>query len=134
MADTRDLVRRSVLFGVQILRDTGAGVADAARELADPRRSLEQELEQARREGRWLSDAEREDLERAALAHQQRRRTLLALLVISALVPPFWPLVLLWAGLLWRPRTTRRLLWIALTALGLLVVGVAVLLVWLLLR
>lgn len=138
MADTRDLVRRTVLVGVQLLRDVGAGVRDAAQELADPRiahqRTHEQELELARQQGRWLSDAERADLDLVAQTRLQRRRTLLVLLVISALLPLFWPLVPLWAGLLWWPRTTRRLLWFALTAVGLLVVGVVVLVIWLLLR
>ena len=138
MADTRDRVRRSVLVGVQILRDVGAGVRDAAKELADPRialqRTREQELELARQQGRWLSDAERDNLEQAAQGRLQRRRTLLVLLVISALLPLLWPLVPLWAGLLWWPRTTRRVLWFGLTAAGLLLVAVVVLVIWLLLR
>lgn len=138
MAEPREFVRRSVLLGAQLLRETTAGVRDAARELADPasarQRSHELELERARREGRWLSDAEREDLELAAQARDQRRRTLVVLLVISVLVPLLWPLVPLWLGLLIWPRTTRRLLWLALTALGLLLMAVGVLVVWLLLR
>ena len=138
MAEPREFVRRSVLLGARLLRETAAGVRDAARELADPasarQRSHELELERARREGRWLSDAEREDLELAAQARDQRRRTLVVLLVISVLVPLLWPLVPLWLGLLLWPRTTRRLLWLALTALGLLLIAVGVLVVWLLLR
>lgn len=138
MAEPRELVRRSVLLGARLLRETAAGVRDAARELADPasarQRSHELELERARREGRWLSDAEREDLELAAQARDQRRRTLVVLLVISVLVPLLWPLLPLWLGLLLWPRTTRRLLWLALTALGLLLIAVGVLVVWLLLR
>lgn len=138
MAEPREFVRRSVLLGAQLLRETAAGVRDAARELADPasarQRSHELELERARREGRWLSDAEREDLELAAQARDQRRRTLVVLLVISVLVPLLWPLLPLWLGLLLWPRTTRRLLWLALTALGLLLMAVGVLVVWLLLR
>ena len=138
MAEPREFVRRSVLLGAQLLRETAAGVRDAARELADPasarQRSHELELERARREGRWLSDAEREDLELAAQARDQRRRTLVVLLVISVLVPLLWPLLPLWLGLLLWPRTTRRLLWLALTALGLLLMALGVLVVWLLLR
>lgn len=138
MAEPREFVRRSVLLGAQLLRETAAGVRDAARELADPasarQRSHELELERARREGRWLSDAEREDLELAAQARDQRRRTLVVLLVISVLVPLLWPLLPLWLGLLLWPRTTRRLLWLALTALALLLMAVGVLVVWLLLR
>ena len=138
MTDTRDRVRRTVLFGARLLQDTTAGVLDAARELADPRIARErtrlQELQLAQREGRWLSDAEQDELDQVERSRLQRRRTLLILLVISVLLPPFWPLAPLWAGWLWWPRTTRRLLTWALIALGLCVVGVVLLLVWLLLR
>lgn len=127
-----------MISGARLLHDTTAGVLDAARELADPRfarqRAREQELQLAQREGRWLSDAEREALNLAEQTRLQRRRTLLILLVISVVLPPFWPLVPMWVGLLWWPRTTRRLLWIAGSALGVLVIAVVVLLVWLLLR
>ena len=138
MVEPREFVRRSVLFGAHILRETSAGVRDAARDLSDPAGARERaqalELERAKREGRWLSDAEREELELTAQARQQRRRTLAALLAVSVLVPLLWPLVPLWLGLLLWPRTTRRLLWLAGTALGVVVIAVGVLVVWLLLR
>jgi hypothetical protein len=138
MTDTRDQVRRTVVSGARLLHDTTAGLLDAVRELADPRiaheRTRQQELQRAQRQGRWLSDAEQLALERSEQARQQRRRMLLILLLISVVLPPLWLLAPVWAGLLWWPHGTRRLLGWAFIALGLLVVGVAVLLVWLLLR
>lgn len=80
---------------------------------------LERDLELARRHGRWLSDEEQ------VLVEQQRvyRRKLVALLVVSVVVPPLWPLALVLSlGLLF-PVTTRRI------ALGL---GVGVVLLGLL--
>ena len=138
MSRLREGVRRSVVLGASLLREASAGVLDAVGQLADPRRVRQQrlhdELEQAREEGRWLSDDERAQ----RLVEQQRvfsrRRLLLGLLVISLLLPPSWLLVPIWCGLLWWPRTTRRLLVVA----AALAVAVAVLLVvallWLLLR
>jgi hypothetical protein len=76
---------------------------------------LEQELEQARRHGRWLADDEREALALAqqqqaetALAQRRQRRKLLILTVVCVLIPPLWPMAL--ALVLYRlfPRTTRR--------------------------
>lgn len=137
MADTRDWVRRSLLVGVRIVQNATAGVVDAAHELADPRvarrRLRDQELELAQQQGRWLSDDERAAAALAEQARLQRRRTLLTLLVISLLVPLFWPLALVWAGLLWWPRTTGRVLWIGLSGLGLMLLSGIALLVWLLL-
>lgn len=138
MSGIRDGVRRSVVLGASLLREAGAGVLDAVGELADPHRAQQQrlhdELEQARREGRWLSDDERAH----RLADQQRgsqqRRLLLVLLVISLLLPPLWLLVPVWCGLLWWPRITRRLLVFALALGALLAVLVVVALLWLLLR
>ncbi len=138
MSRLREGVRRSVLIGASLLREAGAGVLDAVGELADPRRTQQQrlqaELEQARQEGRWLSDDERAHRLAQQQRRSERRRVLLVLLVISLLLPPFWPLVPIWCGLLWWPATTRRLLVIAasLAAAGAALLVVALL--WLLLR
>ncbi|MFZ9229377.1 MAG: hypothetical protein ACO23C_01845 [Prochlorococcaceae cyanobacterium] len=76
---------------------------------------LEQELEQARRLGRWLADDEREALAlaqqqqaEAALAHRRRRRKLLLLTGFCVLIPPLWPLALGLVLYLLFPRTTKR--------------------------
>ena len=138
MSRLREGVRRSVLIGASFFREASAGVLDAVGELADPRRSQQQrlhaELEQARQEGRWLGDDERAHRLAEQQRRSERRRLLLVLLVISLLLPPFWPVLPIWCGLLWWPKTTRRLLVIA---AGLAAAGVALLVVallWLLLR
>lgn len=76
---------------------------------------LEQELEQARRHGRWLADDEREALAlaqqqqaEAALAQRRQRRKLLILTVVCVLIPPLWPLALALVLYLLFPRTTKR--------------------------
>jgi len=96
--------------------------------------TLERELAEARRRGRWLSDEERQALENTrqqqerqlALGRQQRRRLML-LLVVCLLLPPFWPLALGLAAYLLFPRTTLRLGVVALVLLVLLGVGLAAL-------
>ena len=63
MVPLRDGVRRGVLNAASLFRDVGAGVVDAARELASPdarqQSQLHDELELAQIHGRWLSDDER---------------------------------------------------------------------------
>lgn len=96
--------------------------------------TLERELAEARRRGRWLSDDERQALEIArqqqaqqrALGRQQRLRLVL-LLVVCLLLPPFWPLALGLTAYLLFPRTTLRLGVVALALLVLLGVGLAAL-------
>lgn len=89
-----------------------------------------QELEQARRLGRWETDEDR----RLLLEHDARQllnragRGLALGLVVSAwLVPPLWPVALL-GSLRAFPRTTRRLL-LALLASGALGLATLALLV-----
>ena len=96
--------------------------------LALPVSRLEQELELAREQGRWLSDEELVALEQQQADQRKLQRRLLVMLALSVLVPLFWPLVPVFAGLLLFPRTTRRVLLLALVAALLLMV----LLVWLL--
>ena len=138
MVPLRDGVRRGVLSAAYLLREAGAGVLDAARELASPdarqQSQLHDELELACSHGRWLSDDEREQLQALNLRRAQRRRVLLVLLVISLLLPPLWLLLPIWIGLLWWPQTTGRLLvWLSAAAIT-LVGALVVLLLWLLLR
>ena len=103
--------------------------------------ALEQELAEARRRGRWLSDDERQQLEldRQALELEQQqdrqrlllslrqRWRLLVLLGVCLLLPPFWPLALGITTYLLFPRTTLRLGVVALALLVLLGVGLAAL-------
>jgi len=96
--------------------------------------TLERELAEARRRGRWLSDDERKALEslaqeqaqQLALGRSQRLR-LLVLLAVCLLLPPFWPLALGLTAYLLFPRTTLRLGVVALALLVLLGVGLAAL-------
>ena len=81
-----------------------------------PAHQLEQELEQARLHGRWLSDDERAALaeqqrQQAALAEQQRlhRRKLIILTAVCAVIPPLWPVALGLTLWLLFPRTIQRL-------------------------
>jgi hypothetical protein len=117
-----------------------AAPADAGRP-----RQLERELEEARRLGRWLSDDEREALAEAdqravqrQLEQQRQRRSLLLLVGVCLLLPPFWPLALGLIAYLLFPHTTRKVTIVlaALAALGVLalVVGVIALLVLLILH
>ena len=107
------------------------------------RQQIEEELEQAREMGRWLSDEEREQLaaqkqgERLALERDQRlRMRLMVLTGVFLLIPPLWPVA---AGLvvyLLFPQSFRRLMLFAggsllvLVALGVGTVGVALALLW----
>ena len=76
---------------------------------------LEQELEQARRHGRWLADDEREALAleqqqqaELLLAQRRHRRKLLFLTGLCVLIPPLWPLAFGLVLYLLFPRTTKR--------------------------
>lgn len=93
-----------------------------------PPSRLEQELNLAREQGRWLSDEERAELEREQLVQQRLQNRLLVMLALSALVPLFWPLVPVFAGLLLFPRTTRRVLVLAVLVAVLLIVALVLLL------
>lgn len=91
-------------------------------------RQLERDLEEALRIGRWISDDERAERElererdqRARLAQRQRRRKLLALLVVSLLIPPLWPLAIVLTLYVLFPLTTVRVA--VATGLSLLVLG-----------
>jgi len=101
-----------------------------------PREQLEQDLAQAQDLGRWLSDEERLERQRAeqkALVDQQEqeqhRLKLVALAVVCVAIPPLWPLALGLTLHLLFPKTFRRLLWIAggsAVLLAVLATGVAV--------
>ena len=133
----RRQLRNAVVSGGTVLREAAGGVREGLDLLQTPPQErdrlnrLERELEEARRDGRWLSDDERAELaaERdAALqrrdAELRQRRLLLTLLVISILLPPLWPVALGLTAYLLFPRTTRRL---TLAALALIGVGVVLL-------
>jgi hypothetical protein len=132
MTEMRNLSRRLVLGGAELLREARAGVREGFQELRDPnlrqRRELERELQLARRHGRWISESEQEDLQVQALQHSRERRKLLMLLVVAVLVPLFWPLVPVLAGLIWFPTTTRRLLFVLLLLGGFLILVLVTLL------
>jgi hypothetical protein len=75
---------------------------------------LEQELEQARRLGRWLADDELLVIrlqEQQALVTAQRqpqnRRKLVLLAAVCVLIPPLWPLALGLTLSLLFPQTTN---------------------------
>ncbi|QVL53980.1 MAG: hypothetical protein KFB97_06585 [Cyanobium sp. M30B3] len=79
-------------------------------------RQLERDLEEARRIGRWLSDDERaqraleqQRLQEELQEQRQQRRKLLAVLVVSLLLPPLWPLAIALTLYLLFPATTLRL-------------------------
>lgn len=118
-------MRSAVVTGGGLLREAAGGLREGLQQLQmEPetvrrRITLEQELDEARREGRWLSDDERRELEAERLAQQQRRRSLLLLLLVSLLLPPLWPLAVGLTSYLLFPRLTRRLLLGALTLAGL---------------
>lgn len=103
--------------------------------MAEPRQpTLERELAEARRRGRWLSDdehtqlhlAEQQQAQQLAQGRQQRLR-LLVLLGVCLLLPPFWPLALGLTAYMLFPRTTLKLGVVALVLLVLLGVGLAAL-------
>lgn len=104
---------------------------------------IEQELEQARAMGRWLSDEEREQLaaqkqgERLALERDQQLRTRLMVLTgVFLLIPPLWPVAAGIAVYLLFPQSFRRLMLLAggsllvLIALGIGTVGLALAVLW----
>ena len=101
-----------------------------------PREQLEQDLAQAQDLGRWLSDDERLERQRAeqkALVDQQEqeqhRLKLVALAIVCVAIPPLWPLAFGLTLHLLFPKTFRRLLWIAggsAVLLAVLATGVAV--------
>jgi len=138
MSSLRDGVRRSVKVCAGLVHEAAAGVLDAVGELSGRRASdhqmLEAELEQARRQGRWLSDEERAHRLEQEQRGAKRQRLLWVLLVISVLLPPLWLSVPIWCGLIWWPRTTRKLLLFGGALAAAAVVLVVVLVVWLLLR
>lgn len=137
MSRLRHGMRRTVLVGATLLRDARAGVQDAVAELSAAHQTsaaLERELDQARQQGRWLSDDERADLILQEQKRRQQRRSLFLLAAVSLLIPPLWPLLPIWVGLLWWPVTTRRLLVALLAGAGVIVASLVVLVVWLLLR
>ena len=85
-----------------------------------PREQLEKDLAQAQDLGRWLSDDERLERQRAeqkALVDQQEqeqhRLKLVALAVVCVAIPPLWPVAFGLTLHLLFPKTFRRLLWIA---------------------
>jgi hypothetical protein len=130
-------MRRTVLVGATLLRDARAGVQDAVAELSAAHQTsaaLERELDQARQQGRGLSDDERAELILQEQKRRQQRRSLFLLAAVSLLIPPLWPLLPIWVGLLWWPVTTRRLLVALLAGAGVIVASLVVLVVWLLLR
>lgn len=97
-----------------------AATSPAARPTTTPQarriRQLERDLEEARRIGRWLSDDERaqraleqQRLQEELQEQRQQRRKLLAVLVVSLLLPPLWPLAIALTLYLLFPATTLRL-------------------------
>ena len=137
MSRLRHGMRRTVLVGATLLRDARAGVQDAVAELSAAHQTsaaLERELDQARQQGRWLSDDERAELILQEQKRRQQRRSLFLLAAVSLLIPPLWPLLPIWVGVLWWPVTTRRLLVALLAGAGVIVASLVVLVVWLLLR
>ncbi|MFM9041263.1 MAG: hypothetical protein ACKOHJ_03270 [Vulcanococcus sp.] len=133
MGRLRHGVRRLVLGGASLLREARAGVGDAVSELSSTG-SIERDLQEARRHGRWLT--EEEQAQALLLRRRQRKRRMLLrlLLVISVLLPPLWLSLPIWIGLLWFPKTTRRLL-IAGLVVAVAGAGVGLLiLLWLLIR
>lgn len=137
----RRQLRLAVVTGGSVLREAAGGLREGLQQLQAPPgqrdalHQLELELEEARRQGRWLSDDERAELEagrqaelRRRAGEQRQRQSLLILLVVSILLPPFWPLALGLTAYLLFPRTTRRLTVaaLALTGIGVLVLIVAV--------
>lgn len=96
---------------------------------AVPSLQLEQELEEARLHGRWLSDDERNAIaeqkrqQSAALEKQrQHRRKLIILTAICVVIPPLWPVAIGLTLYLLFPRTTKQLGLVA--GISLLVLGV----------
>ena len=85
-----------------------------------PREQLEKDFAQAQDLGRWLSDDERLERQRAEeqvlvdqQEQEQHRLKLVALAVVCVVIPPLWPLAFGLTLHLLFPRTFRRLLWVA---------------------
>ena len=90
---------------------------------------LEQELEEARLHGRWLSDDERHEIaeqqRQQSSALEQRllhQRKLLILTAVCVVIPPLWPVAIGLTLYLLFPRTTKRMGLVA--GISLLVIGV----------
>ena len=145
----RRQLRNAVVSGGSVLREAADGLREGLQLLqTSPQERerlarLERELEEARRDGRWLSDderaemaSEREDSLRRQAGELRQRRSLLTLLVVSILLPPFWPLALGLTAYLLFPRTTRRLTVavLVLTVIGVLLLIAAVIAVLVLLH
>ena len=145
----RRQLRNAVVSGGSVLREAADGLREGLQLLqTSPQERerlarLEREQEEARRDGRWLSDderaemaAEREDSLRRQAGELRQRRSLLTLLVVSILLPPFWPLALGLTAYLLFPRTTRRLTVavLVLTVIGVLLLIAAVIAVLVLLH
>lgn len=122
-----------VRSGLQLLREGRVG---GDLEAGSRRATLQAELEQARRLGRWHT-AEDEALVReheARLAEEQRAQTLrlagrrgsLALLVCAWFVPLLWPLAIAGTVLAF-PRTSRRLALAGVALAAASVVGISLL-------
>jgi hypothetical protein len=111
---------------------TATASTATARQVSAPEarriRQLERDLEEALRIGRWVSDDERaaraleqQQEQQARLEQRLQRRKLLALLGVSLLIPPLWPLAIVLALYFLFPATTMRV-GVA-TGLSLLVLG-----------
>ena len=108
----------------------------------NPTERLEDELDRAKGLGRWLSDDEQAELDRAADAvaerlesRKRRQRKLVVLTAVCLLIPPLWPLALGLTLFLLYPDTMGKIGLAAAVALlvgGLLLAGVlGVAMVWL---
>lgn len=122
----------------QALTGLGLNLGRGPAPLAPSRRQqqLEQELEEAIRNGRWIDDEERALLEEQAAAEQAslrrqarlrtQRRAVLVLAGLAILVPVLWPVVII-AVIAVFPRTSRRLLVAGLALAASLVLGAVLL-------
>ncbi len=125
---------RGVRSGLQLLRE---GSGPGGLEAASRRATLQAELEEARRLGRWHTaedealvrehEARLEADQRAQSLRQAGRRSSLALLVLAWFVPLLWPLAIAGSVLAF-PRTSRRfaLGFVALAAASVLGVSLVV--------
>jgi uncharacterized membrane protein len=108
----------------------------------NPTERLEEELDRAKALGRWLSEDEQAELDRAAAAvatrvetKKRRDRKLMILTGVCLLIPPLWPLALGLTLFLLYPDTMARIglaTGVAFLVGGLLLAGVLGLaMVWL---
>jgi hypothetical protein len=93
------------------------------------RQQIEQELDHARELGRWPSDdelvaraQEQDQLRVKEQTELHHRGKLLALTVVSLLIPPLWPLAFGLSLYLLFPRSTRRIAMAAGLGLSLLLI------------